>query len=74
MTEQTGWIVGYVRVSTAEQHVYRQLDALGNLPEERIFIDKVSGKDRHRPELKRMLSTVRKGDTVRVKSIDRLGT
>ena len=72
MSEQTGWIVGYVRVSTAEQNTNRQLEALSDIPEDRIFIDRVSGKDRHRPELKRMLATVRKGDTVRVKSIDRL--
>ena len=72
MSEQNGWIVGYVRVSTADQNIDRQLEALDGIPEDRVFIDKVSGKDRHRPELRRMLSTVCQGDTVGVKSIDRL--
>ena len=72
MDEQAGWTVGYVRVSSIDQNVERQLAVFDDLPKERVFVDKVSGKDRHRPELKRMLQTVRTGDTVRVKSVDRL--
>jgi DNA invertase Pin-like site-specific DNA recombinase len=66
---------GYVRVSTAEQNEGRQLDALKQyeIPVRDIYIDKVSGKDFNRPEYQRMKSNLRKGDTVVIQSIDRLG-
>lgn len=61
--------VGYVRVSTIEQNVTRQLDGLDP---ERVFEDKASGRDAARPQLAEMLSFVREGDEVFVHSMDRL--
>src|SRR5690606_24006279 len=66
----TGQIVGYVRVSSADQNEARQVEALTGAA--RLFTDKVSGKNTERPALTEMLSYVREGDTVRVASLDRL--
>lgn len=63
-------IFGYVRVSTKEQNIERQTDALTSC--DKIFIDRVSGKSADRPELNAMKQQLRDGDTVRVKSVDRL--
>ena len=65
----TGKRVGYKRVSTLDQSAERQLvdERL-----DKIFEDKVSGKDTNRPQLQRMLEYVREGDTVVVHSLDRL--
>ncbi|HIE4507689.1 TPA: recombinase family protein [Proteus mirabilis] len=63
-------IFGYVRVSTKEQNVERQINALVGC--DKIFIDRVSGKSVARPELNAMKQQLRDGDTVRVKSVDRL--
>ena len=63
-------LVGYVRVSSIEQNEARQVEALGDV--EKLFLDKASGKDIERPELTALLDWVREGDTVRVKSVDRL--
>ncbi|SFQ69180.1 Site-specific DNA recombinase [Roseivivax halotolerans] len=60
---------GYRRVSTADQSLDRQ--DLGN-DLDRVFEEHISGKDRDRPQLERMLSLVEEGDEVRVWSIDRL--
>jgi DNA invertase Pin-like site-specific DNA recombinase len=65
----SGQRVGYVRVSTFEQNPERQLD---QAVLDRIFTDKASGKDSHRPELNALLSFVRDGDIVIVHSMDRL--
>lgn len=62
-------IVGYVRVSSIDQNTDRQLDGLKL---DKIFIDKMSGKTKDRPELNRLLEYVRQGDTVVVHSLDRL--
>lgn len=62
---------GYVRVSSRDQNVARQMAALDGLVDE-ILIDKLSGKDTNRPELQRLLDKVRPGDEVIIKSIDRL--
>ncbi|MDR1532428.1 MAG: recombinase family protein [Clostridiales bacterium] len=64
----------YVRVSSADQNEDRQLDAMTALgiPAERIFIDKRSGKDTNRPQLQRLLMTVKSGDTIIVESVSRL--
>jgi DNA invertase Pin-like site-specific DNA recombinase len=67
----SGQVVGYVRVSTTDQRTDRQREAIGSGVEE-WFEDKVSGKDTNRPALTAMLRHVRKGDTVRVASMDRL--
>jgi len=67
----SGQIVGYVRVSSAEQNPGRQVVALSEVDE--TFTDQVSGKSRaERPALAAMLRHVRRGDTVRVASMDRL--
>ena len=66
---------GYVRVSTKEQNEDRQMIALkaAGIEREQIYLDKQSGKDFERPEYKRMIRELKQGDTVFVKSIDRLG-
>lgn len=63
--------IGYVRVSTAEQNTMRQEILLKEFGVDELFIDKASGKSTDRPELKRMLTYVRQGDTVIVESISR---
>jgi DNA invertase Pin-like site-specific DNA recombinase len=65
-TDQT---VGYVRVSSLDQNADRQLDGQ---PLDRIFTDRISGKDTARPDLDAMVRYVRDGDTVIVHSMDRL--
>ena len=64
-----GQKIGYVRVSSLDQNDARQLDGLVL---DKIFTDKASGKDVHRPQLQAMLSHVREGDHVYVHSMDRL--
>lgn len=64
-----GQKVGYVRVSTWEQNTARQLDGLEL---DRVFEDKLSGKDTNRPALTELLKFVRDGDTLYVQSMDRL--
>lgn len=64
--------LGYVRVSTLEQHEERQILALQAVQVERIFLDKLSGKNRERPELQRMLEAVHDGDVVYVSEFSRL--
>lgn len=66
---------GYVRVSSREQNEARQLAAMCNagLRPEYIFADKQSGRDFDRPQYKKLLHRLRRGDTLFVQSIDRLG-
>jgi DNA invertase Pin-like site-specific DNA recombinase len=64
-----GQRIGYVRVSTFEQNAQRQLD---DVPVDRLFTDRASGKDTQRPQLETLLAFVRDGDTVVVHSMDRL--
>lgn len=66
---------GYIRVSTKEQCEERQLIALRNFPvaEEKIFMDKLSGRDFNRPQYQKLLRRLKKGDIMVIKSIDRLG-
>lgn len=70
-----GRIFGYMRVSSASQNDARQRLALSRLaiPEERIFLDKQSGKDFKRPQYQAMVARLRRGDLVCVASLDRLG-
>lgn len=63
--------IGYVRVSTQEQNTIRQEIIMQNLGVEHLYIDKASGKNADRPELRKMLQFVREGDTVIVESISR---
>lgn len=64
--------VAYVRVSTIEQHEQRQIEALKQHGIEKWFMEKVSGKDTNRPQLKAMLDFVREGDTVYIHDFSRL--
>ena len=66
---------GYIRVSTREQNEQRQLIALRafGIEEERIFMDKQSGKDFTRKGYRRLIRKLKNGDTLVIKSIDRLG-
>lgn len=71
MNEHRGQLIGYARVSAADQNLDRQLNALHDV--DRVFTDTASGKDAaSRPQLQAMLAYVREGDVVRVKSPDRL--
>lgn len=63
--------IGYIRVSTTEQNTIRQEVLLTELGVDEVFIDKASGKNTDRPELKRLIAYVRQGDTVIVESISR---
>lgn len=66
---------GYVRVSSREQNEARQLAAMCNagIRAEYIFAEKQSGRDFERPQYKKLLRRLRRGDTLFVHSIDRLG-
>jgi DNA invertase Pin-like site-specific DNA recombinase len=64
-----GQRIGYIRVSTLDQHVDRQLEGI---EVDKTFIDKASGKDTRRPQLELLISFARTGDTVIVHSMDRL--
>ena len=66
---------GDVRVSATDQNEDRQLIAMQekNVPEINIYTDKQSGKDFNRPQYKRLLKNIKKGDLLYILSIDRLG-
>ncbi len=64
--------VAYIRVSTTEQNTARQEQTMKAQNIEKTFIEKISGKDTNRPQLKAMLDYVREGDTVIVDSYSRL--
>ena len=68
-------IYGYVRISSRDQNEERQLIALRErgVDEKLIIIDKQSGKDFDRPGYKRLMKRIKPGDTLIIKSIDRLG-
>jgi Resolvase, N terminal domain len=64
-----GQRIGYIRVSTIDQHTERQLEGIEVA---KTFTDKASGKDTKRPQFEALMSFVRTGDTVVVHSMDRL--
>ncbi len=66
---------GYARVSTNAQHIDRQIEDLhgAGLTDNAIFVDKESGKDFDRANYKKLKRTLKAGDVLYVKSIDRLG-
>ncbi len=66
---------GYVRVSTKEQNEDRQMIAMRNfgIANNSIILDKQSGKDFERPGYQRLIQKLKTGDTLVIKSIDRLG-
>ena len=65
----------YIRVSTKEQNIDRQLLALEpfGIPPKNIFCDFQSGKDFNRPEYQKLIKKLKEGDLLIIKSIDRLG-
>lgn len=66
---------GYVRVSTKEQNEARQMIAMQEfgVAADHIFVDRKSGIDFNRPQYRKLLRKLKKGDTLVIKSIDRLG-
>ena len=68
-------IYGYIRVSTKDQNEERQRIALvdAGVPAWNITLDKQSGKDFNRPGYRKLCRKIKPGDTLFVKSIDRLG-
>ena len=71
----SGKVYGYIRVSTVSQRDDRQWIALADfgIPKKCIFVDKQSGKDFDRPAYTKMMKRLSHGDTLVVKSLDRLG-
>ena len=68
-------IFGYARVSTADQNEERQIFALRNqgVEEVNLYMDKQSGKDFNRPQYRKLVRKMRRGDLLYISSIDRLG-
>ena len=68
-------IYGYVRVSSRDQNEDRQMIAMQDFGVEKkqIYLDKQSGKDFERPQYQKLLKKLKSGDTLVIKSIDRLG-
>lgn len=68
-------LFSYIRVSSHSQSVERQLEAIKglNIDERDIYIDKQSGKDFNRPEYQALKRSIRTGDTLFIKSLDRFG-
>lgn len=66
-------LIGYARVSTSDQNLDLQIDALQKIGCEKIFEEKISGTKSNRPELTRATEMLRAGDTLCVWKIDRLG-
>ena len=66
-------IVGYARVSTTDQTAQLQIDALKAAKCKPIYVEQKSGKNMNRPELTRCLDMLRKGDTLVIWKLDRLG-
>lgn len=65
----------YIRVSSKDQHIERQLAALEpyKIPRKQVYCDHQSGKDFNRPEYQKLLRRLKRGDLLIIKSIDRLG-
>ncbi len=66
-------LIGYARVSTHDQNLDLQLDAFNKMGVERVFQEKMSGSLKERPELNKLLDQLRKGDTLVIWKLDRLG-
>lgn len=64
--------IGYARVSTQDQVLDRQLDALKQAGCQKIYKEKVTGKKKERPELQKMIEFARPGDTIVVADLTRL--
>jgi len=68
-------IFGYARVSTQSQNLDRQVDALKTygVPDDRLFVEKISGTTKERPELQKLQQFLRDGDLLVIESLSRLG-
>lgn len=66
-------VFGYARVSTQDQELARQIDALTKYGVDEVFTEKMTGTRANRPELNRLKDKVRTGDTVVIESLSRLG-
>lgn len=66
-------IIGYIRVSKEDQNENMQTDALNKYGCEKLFVEKISGASKKRPEYNLMMETLRKDDELVVWDIDRLG-
>lgn len=68
-------IYGYIRVSSKDQNICRQVLPMEqlNIPKQNLFIDRQSGSDFDRPAYKKLMRRLRQGDILYIKSIDRLG-
>lgn len=71
--KMTGYKIGYSRVSTSEQSHASQEDLLNKSGVDKIYLDTYTGSKASRPELDKMLASLRDGDTVVVTRLDRLG-
>lgn len=65
-------LIGYARVSTQDQNPALQIDALKALGCEKVYVEKASGAQRERPELRNAIEYCRQGDTLVVWKLDRL--
>ncbi|EFM82922.1 resolvase, N-terminal domain protein [Enterococcus faecalis TX4248] len=65
--------IGYIRVSSKDQNEARQRERYEKENIDKIFMDKISGKDTNRPEFKKMLEYAREGDTIVLTELARLG-
>jgi DNA invertase Pin-like site-specific DNA recombinase len=66
-------LIGYARVSTQDQNLDLQIDALTKAGCKKLFDDKISGSSKERPGLTKALEMLREGDTLVVWKLDRLG-
>jgi DNA invertase Pin-like site-specific DNA recombinase len=66
-------VIGYARVSTQEQCLDRQTDAIKKLGAEKLYTEKITGTKASRPELDKVREIVRQGDTLVIESLSRLG-
>lgn len=65
-------LIGYARVSTTGQNLESQIEGLKAAGCEKIFQEKITGFDRNRPELAKMMTAINEGDTIIITSLDRL--
>ena len=65
-------LLGYARVSTQDQNLERQIDELNNAGCEKIFTEKITGAQKDRPELNKLISYARNEDTILVSELSRL--
>lgn len=65
-------IFGYARVSTNDQNMDLQIDALKKVNVDKIFEEKITGAKKERPELSELLKVIRPGDTIIIYKLDRI--